>query len=105
MIEFFSQNSPLIFKSLTGAIGGLLLSILMVHNNEYKPPSRRYARRHYVIHFLLWPFVGLVLSGIHLVDGSQMSYFLCFQTGLTGPVIIQSIISKRSEIVETPEGA
>ena len=91
-------------KSGIGAVGGLILSIYnFVYQTEQLPTVVK--SQFFILHFLLWPAIGFLIPWIYLMDGNGMSWFLCFQTGLTGPAIIQGLFSKSNETIITEEDA
>lgn len=97
-------ETQIIQKSFIGAVGGLTLSIYnFVYQSNQLPSLLK--SEYIIIHFILWPSIGFLISWIFLMDKNVMSWFLCFQTGLTAPAIIQGLLNDSNATVNTSDDA
>jgi hypothetical protein len=91
--EFLGVHS--IMPIIQAMIGGFILNMMNVYEDHKKPKNRRVSKDtiYYVV-FLFWPFAGGALAWIYMSSGYRIDGILAFTTGLTAPVVIQSMMQK-----------
>lgn len=81
---------------IVAAIGGVILFAfnLVEHFNRAKEDKLGFARymAFFVFLFIGLPALGIVMVGVYLLNGDQLSPLLAFQVGLTSPAIVQSFL-------------
>ncbi len=85
------QWSPL----LHAAFGGFMLNMMTLYEVSKKPKNRRANKDAlYWVFFFFWPMAGAGLAYIYMESGYNIKGLLAFTTGLTAPMLIQTMMEK-----------
>ena len=77
------------------AFGGFMLSMMNLYEDSKKPKNRRVTKDFlYWVFFAFWPIAGAGLSYIYMASGYDIRGLLAFTTGLTAPMLVQTMMEK-----------
>lgn len=99
LIETATEWSALIDQLhliIIAGIGGVILFAfsLVEHFNRAEDDKLGFARymAFFIFLFIGLPALGVIMVGVYLLNGDQLSPLLAFQVGLTSPAIVQSFL-------------
>lgn len=80
---------------LIAAFGGFCLNMMNLYEDSQRPRSERVDKDSlYWIFFIFWPILGAGLTWVYIISGYNIDGVLALTTGLSGPTILQTLMSK-----------
>ena len=89
------MESALLEPLLQASFGGFMLNMMNLFEDSKKPKNRRTTKDGlYWVFFVFWPIAGAGLAYIFISSGYHIDGLLAFTTGLTAPMVVQTMMKK-----------